>query len=143
MKYQHILVALELSQDTNVLLERAVDMAKEFNAKISFIHIDGSHGEIYPEMIDISADQQASPLNEPAMEQLRSFEANLALPVSKFLVGTGDLADKLDIAIKELEADLLICGHHHDFWSKIVSYSKHLIDKSPIDILVVPIFLES
>jgi len=35
--------------------------------------------------------------------------------------------------------DLLICGHHHDFVSKLVSYSRHLINKSPIDILVVPI----
>ncbi|TOO00554.1 universal stress global response regulator UspA, partial [Vibrio parahaemolyticus] len=41
--------------------------------------------------------------------------------------------------IKEQEVDLLICGHHQDFWSKIISYSRHLINKSPVDILVVPI----
>ncbi|POF57619.1 universal stress global response regulator UspA, partial [Vibrio vulnificus] len=30
--------------------------------------------------------------------------------------------------------------HHHNFWSKIISYSRTLVNKSPVDILVVPIF---
>ncbi len=138
MKYQHILVALELSEDSNVLLDRAIDMAKEFDTKVSFIHIDGSHGEIYPELVNIKGREAEGPLSEHAMEQLRAFEANFTLPVEQFLVGTGDLAEKLESTITEHNIDLLICGHHHDFWSKIVSYSKHLIDKSPVDILVVP-----
>ena len=47
MQYQHIMVALELSDDSNILIERAIFMAKQHNADISFIHLDGSHGEIY------------------------------------------------------------------------------------------------
>ena len=54
-------------------------------------------------------------------------------------MGTGDLSHKVDAAVKENGVDLLICGHHHDFLSKITSYSRPLIHHSPIDILVVPI----
>ncbi|MCG9680129.1 universal stress protein [Vibrio sp. Isolate23] len=139
MKYRHILVALELSEESNVLIERAVFMAKQHDAEISLIHIDGTHGEIYPELVDIHADASVRPLNEHSMEWLRAFQAKLDFPVKHFLVGTGDLGDKLNDTITENGVDLLICGHHQDFWSKIISYSRHLINKSPVDILVVPI----
>ncbi len=139
MKYQHILVALELSEESNALLERAKYMAEKHDAHVSFVHIDGSHGEIYPDLVDIHTDPDQSPLGKKSMDQLHQFEQRFKLPLSHFFVGTGDLADKLEPTIRQHGIDLLICGHHHDFWSRIISYSKHLIHKSPIDILVVPI----
>ena len=139
MKYKHILVALELSDESTVLIDRAVSMASYLGSEISFIHIDGTHGEIYRELVDIKADPDQRPLNEHSMECLRSFSDYMEQPLKHFFVGTGDLADKLEVTIKEQEVDLLICGHHQDFWSKIISYSRHLINNSPVDILVVPI----
>lgn len=64
MKYKHILVALELSEETNVLIDRAVFLAKLLNAEVSFVHIDGTHGEIYPELIDIKKSPGETPLGE-------------------------------------------------------------------------------
>ncbi|MGY3569527.1 universal stress protein [Vibrio paucivorans] len=139
MKYNHILVALELSEDSHVVIDRAVFLAKQLGAQLSFVHIDGTHGEIYPELIDLQQSTDDGPLNNEAMEQLRGFMSYTDHPLKQFLVGTGDLSDKLQATIVENDVDLLVCGHHHDFWSRIVSYSKHLIDKSPVDILVVPI----
>lgn len=139
MKYKHILVALELAEESNVLIDRALFLADLVGAKISFIHIDGTHGEIYPELVDIAGNNDLAPLKEHSMEQLRAFEHNFDHPLSHFIVGTGDLSDRIASVISEYEIDLLICGHHHDFWSRIISYSKHLINKSPVDILVVPI----
>ncbi|MFA0520829.1 universal stress global response regulator UspA, partial [Vibrio sp. 10N.222.55.E8] len=46
--------------------------------------------------------------------------------------------DKLKNVIEANGVDLLLCGHHHDFWHKLISHSKQIIDTSPIDILVVP-----
>jgi nucleotide-binding universal stress UspA family protein len=139
MKYRHILVAIELSEDSNILIDRAVSIAKTVGAEVSFIHIDGTHGEIYSELIDMQAEPNRKPLKSHSNELIASFQQNTDFPVKHFLVGTGDLADKLHDTIAEFEFDLLICGHHHDFWSRIVSYSKHLINKSPIDMLVVPL----
>ncbi|MCW8345668.1 universal stress protein [Vibrio sp. ZSDZ65] len=139
MKYKHILVALELSDDSHVVIDKAVSFAKLMGAEVSFIHIDGSHGEIYPDLVDIQAEPERQPLNATSNEKLVAFQQYTDFPIKRFLVGTGDLGDKLKDTIAENEVDLLICGHHHDFWSRIVSYSRHLINKSPIDILVVPI----
>jgi len=139
MKYKHILVALELTEESKSLIDRAGSLAELTGAKVSFIHIDGTHGEIYPDLIDIQLEPDKRPLNEHNNEMLLTFKQYPNYPIHHFLVGTGDLGEKLRDTISENGFDLLICGHHHDFWSRIISYSKHLIDKSPIDILVVPI----
>ncbi|GLO61515.1 universal stress protein [Vibrio sp. MACH09] len=139
MNYKHILVALELSEDSNLLIDKAVFFAKQFQAEVSFIHIDGTHGEIYPELIDIQKDHNECPVSEHSIEQLQKFERYADYKIKHCFVGTGNLSDKLESTINDSQVDLLICGHHHDFWSKLLSYSKHLINKSPVDILVVPI----
>lgn len=139
MHYKHILVALELSEESNILIERAVFLANQLDSRISFIHIDGTHGEIYPDLVDIKVNPDLRPLNEHTMEQLKAFDTNTNFPITQFIVGTGDLSEKLHDVISDSRIDLLICGHHQDFWSRIVSYSQHLINKSPVDILVVPI----
>ncbi|GAD88922.1 MULTISPECIES: universal stress protein [Vibrio] len=139
MNYKHILVALELSEDSKLLIEKASALAKTFEADVSFVHIDGSHGEIYTELVDICVDDQEPPIKRVAMEQLKHLTSDVDVPLKHFLIGTGDLGDKLPNTIADYGCDLLICGHHHDFWSTIISYSKHLIHNSPIDILVVPL----
>ncbi|RTZ17934.1 universal stress global response regulator UspA [Vibrio aquaticus] len=138
MRYTHILVALERTDESKVLIDRATYLSELTNAYVSFVHVDGSHGEIYPELVDIQLDGNDHPLGEQTITEIRAFEAYSPQPIKHILIGTGDLADKLKETIESNHIDLLICGHHHDFWSKIASYSKHLVDKSPIDILVVP-----
>ncbi|KAB0303650.1 universal stress global response regulator UspA [Vibrio fortis] len=139
MEYKHILVAIELSQDTNILIDRATFFANKLDADLSFVYIDGTHGEIYPELVDIKQHTGELPFNEDAVKQLRDFEAYSEHNIKHLFMGTGDLTDKLKETVAANQVDFLICGHHHDFWSKIISHSKQLIDKSPVDILVVPI----
>ncbi len=144
MKYQHILVALELTEENKVLINKAVAMADTFGADISLIHVDGAVGEIYPELLDIQQNPDQKPLNHHGNEQLHQLQKQLSetypnFPIKHFWVGTGNLSSKLKRMIETHDYDLLICGHHHDFWSGIVSYSRELINKSPVDILVVPL----
>jgi nucleotide-binding universal stress UspA family protein len=140
MCYQHVLVALELSEESNkVLIKKAVTLAKSVNADVSLIHIDGTIGEIYTELMDIQEHPDDRPLNDYSNEQLQKIKKYTDYPIKHFLVGTGELANKLGDIIEDYNFDLLVCGHHHTFWSHIVSYSRNVINKSPVDILVVPI----
>ncbi|MCV5916800.1 universal stress protein, partial [Escherichia coli] len=54
-------------------------------------------------------------------------------------VGSGDLSNELCDTIKDYSIDLVVCGHHQDFWSKILSSTRQLINCSPVDMLVVPL----
>ncbi|WP_114766320.1 universal stress protein [Vibrio rhodolitus] len=139
MKYKHILVALDLSDESKVLIDRAVSLAEMVGSKVSFIHVDGNIGEVYPELVDIQAEPEQRPLNLHAMDYLHKFQKYTDHPIAHFFVGTGDLADKLKDITKEQEVDLIICGHHHDFISHFISYSRRLLNKATVDILVVPV----
>ncbi|MEZ8054387.1 universal stress protein [Vibrio atlanticus] len=138
MEYRHILVAVEMSDDTKILIDRATFFANKLEAGISFVYIDGTHGEIYPELIDIQGNEGDLPINEDSVKHLKEFEAYAKHPIKHIFVGTGDLNDKLKNTIEVNGVDLLLCGHHHDFWHKIISHSKQIIDTSPVDILIVP-----
>ncbi|UWZ98854.1 universal stress protein [Vibrio splendidus] len=138
MEYRHILVAVELSDDTKVLIDRAAFFAEKLDAGISFVYIDGTHGEIYPEIYDIQGNEGNLPINEDTINHLKEFETYAKHTIKHIFVGTGDLSDKLKNVIEANGVDLLLCGHHHDFWHKLISHSKQIIDISPIDILVVP-----
>ena len=37
--------------------------------------------------------------------------------------GSGDLGQVLTDAIDQYDVDLLVTGHHQDFWSKLMSYN--------------------
>ncbi len=54
MSYKHILVAVDLSDDSKVLIKKAVSLAKPLDAKVSFIHIDVNYAELYTGLIDIN-----------------------------------------------------------------------------------------
>ena len=45
--YKHILVAVDLSEDSPVLLKKAVDIAKRHEAKLSMIHVDVNFSDLY------------------------------------------------------------------------------------------------
>ncbi|UJF17005.1 universal stress protein [Vibrio sp. SS-MA-C1-2] len=139
MKYRHILVAIDLNDESNLLIDRAKYLAKELKADISLIHVDASHGKLYHDLYDLNDPEVEPPLNKEMLDHLQPFIDHCEQPVKHIFVGTGMLSDTFVNGIIASEVDLLICGHHHDLFSRFISYSKDIIDKSPIDILVIPI----
>ncbi len=47
MAYQHILVAVDLSEDSRLLVSKASLLAQATGAKLSLIHIDVNYAELY------------------------------------------------------------------------------------------------
>ena len=139
MSYQHILVAVDLSNDSDYLVKRAVELAKPLNAELSFIHIDVSYAEVYTGLIDINLAETQHQAIEASQQQLQKFAEHANYPIKHTLVGSGDLGNELCDTIKEFNIDIVVCGHHQDFWSKLLSSTRQLINCSPVDMLVVPL----
>ncbi len=53
MSYKHIMVALDLSEESKMLIDKAVSLAKPLDAEVSFIHIDVNYAELYT-LIDLN-----------------------------------------------------------------------------------------
>lgn len=137
--YKHILVAVELSEDSDSLIDKAAIYAKKFDADVSLIYIDSTYGEIYTEFFDLTKAEVASNVPDKTSRYFKRFIERSEAPIQAALVGTGNISNKLPDVIKQYDFDLLICGHHHDFWSHILSTSRQLINTSLVDILVHPI----
>ncbi|MGF1743914.1 universal stress protein UspA [Vibrio minamisatsumaniensis] len=139
MSYKHILVAVDLSDDSKLLVDKAVALAKPLEAQVSFIHIDINYAELYTGLIDINMAETQHNAMEASRIQLQNFAEHAQYPITHTLVGSGDLSHELCDTINEFNVDLVVCGHHQDFWSKLLSSTRQLINASPVDMLVVPL----
>jgi universal stress protein A len=137
--YQHILVAIDLRADNHKVLDKAIGLAKTHSAKLSVIHVDVDLREIYTEMIDIDLGElQHHALAETKKKMEQAIEG-IGFPLEKKLVIYGDLGEQVNEAISRYGIDLLVCGHHQNFWSLLISSARQLMNNVECDMLVVPI----
>ena len=138
MSYQHILVAVDLSEDSKTLVDKAVALAKPLGAEVSFIHIDVNYAELYTGLIDINLAETQHQAIEASQQQLQNLPS---MPTTRLNIPwcSGDLGNELCDTIREFNVDIVVCGHHQDFWSKLLSSTRQLINCSPVDMLVVPL----
>ncbi|GAD80475.1 universal stress protein [Vibrio ezurae] len=139
MSYKHIVVALDLGEHSEYLANRATTLAKALDAKLSFIHIDVNYTELYTGLIEVNLADSQIASTKNSTKQLQELSDKVDYPIEGILVGRGDLVDELSEAIEEKGFDLVVCGHNHDFWGKLLSNTRHMIHDMPVDLLVVPL----
>ncbi|WP_407331731.1 universal stress protein [Enterovibrio sp. 27052020O] len=139
MGYKHILVAVDLSADSEALVQKGAALAKPLGAKLSLIHIDVNYAQLYTGLIDVNLVETRNHIIDEAQSQLNTLAKHVDVPVTHSLVASGDLAEEITESIGHFGIDLVICGHHQDFWSALVSSAKQLINKTPVDMLMVPL----
>ncbi|MDU3364100.1 MAG: universal stress protein UspA [Proteus mirabilis] len=139
MAYKHILVAVDLSPESNVLVQKAVSMAKPYNAKVSLIHVDVNYSDLYTGLIDVNLGDMQQRITDETRNALKDLSDNSGYEIQETLSGSGDLGQVLVEAIKKYDMDLVVCGHHQDFWSKLMSSARQLINTVHVDMLIVPL----
>ncbi|MCA6221162.1 MULTISPECIES: universal stress protein UspA [Photorhabdus] len=139
MTYKHILVAVDLSPESQVLVKKAVSMAKPYNAKVSLIHVDVNYSDLYTGLIDVNLGDMQQRITDETRSALKALSADSNYDIQETLSGSGDLGQVLVDAIKKYDIDMVVCGHHQDFWSKLMSSARQLINTVHVDMLIVPL----
>ncbi len=139
LKMGNILIAVDLSPESKVLVEKAVSMARPYNAKVSLIHVDVNYSDLYTGLIDVNLGDMQKRISEETHHALTELSTNAGYPITETLSGSGDLGQVLVDAIKKYDMDLVVCGHHQDFWSKLMSSARQLINTVHVDMLIVPL----
>ncbi|CCP04821.1 Universal stress protein A [Erwinia amylovora Ea644] len=139
MSYKHILIAVDLSPESKLLVDKAVSMARPYNAKVSLIHVDVNYSDLYTGLIDVNLGDMQKRLSQETHSALTELSASAGYPIAETLSGSGDLCQVLVDAIKQYQVDLVVCGHHQDFWSKLMSSARQLINTIHVDMLIVPL----
>ncbi|MEZ7749841.1 universal stress protein [Haemophilus sputorum] len=137
--YKHILVAVDLSEESLVLLRKGANIAEKFSAKLSLIHVDVNFSDLYTGLIDINMSSVQDSVIAETSKALNDLAGQITYPVTEKLNGTGDFSQVLEEAVDKHDVDLLITGHHQDFWSKFMSSTRQLMNSVKVDMLVVPL----
>lgn len=137
--YKHILVAVDLSEESLILLRKGADLAEKCEAKLSLIHVDVNFSDLYTGLIDINMSSVQDSVVQETTKALNELSTKISYPVSECLNGTGDFSQVLEEAVEKHQIDLLITGHHQDFWSKFMSSTRQVMNNVSVDMLVVPL----
>ena len=137
--YKHVLVAVDLSEESPVLLKKAVGVAKRYEAKLSIIHVDVNFSDLYTGLIDVNMSSMQDRISTETQKALLDLAESADYLISEKLSGSGDLGQVLSDAIEQYDVDLLVTGHHQDFWSKLMSSTRQVMNTIKIDMLVVPL----
>lgn len=137
--YKHVLVAVDLSEESSILLAKAAAVAKRNEAKLSIIHVDVNFSDLYTGLIDVNMSSMQDRISSETQQALLQLSEQAGYPVSEKLSGSGDLGQVLDDAIQQYNVDLLVTGHHQDFWSKLMSSTRQVMNNIAIDMLVIPL----
>lgn len=137
--YKHILVAVDLSEESLILLRKGATLAEKCGAKLSIIHVDVNFSDLYTGLIDINMSSVQDSVVAETTKALDELSAKISYPVSERLNGTGDFSQVLEEAVEKHAVDLLVTGHHQDFWSKFMSSTRQVMNNVTVDMLVVPL----
>ncbi|QLB21479.1 universal stress protein [Vespertiliibacter pulmonis] len=137
--YKHILVAVDLSEEGVTLLRKGAKIAEKYGAKLSLIHVDVNFSDLYTGLIDINMSEIQDSVAGETQKALEELAKKVDYPVSEHLNGSGDFSQVLEDAIENYQIDLLVTGHHQDFWSKFISSTRQVMNNISVDMLIVPL----
>ena len=141
MSYKHILVAVDLSVEGRLLLEKAVSLARRLDADLSLFYDEAASQREHTRTIFDPRYAVTNKVREEAdsQEHLKELQDNANYPIRSSVVGNGHLPEEIERAVKELNVDLVVCGHHHSFWHQLTSSAKKLLKSIPVDLLIIPL----
>ena len=131
--YKHVLVAVDLSDESEFLLKKAVGIAKRNDAQLSIIHVDVNFSDLYTGLIDVNMSSMQDRISSETQKALINLAEHAGYPIKE------NLGQVLTDAIEQYDVDLLVTGHHQDFWSKLMSSTRQVMNTIKIDMLVVPL----
>jgi universal stress protein A len=139
MAYQHILLALDLTDESKQVAERAVLLAQQNGASLSLVHVieplSFAYGGDVP--MDLSTIQEQ--LDAQAQQQLTELADQLEVAVKQTLVVTGHTESEIHRIAKETDTDLIVVGSHgrHGLSLLLGSTANGVLHGAKCDVLAV------
>lgn len=137
--YQRILVAIDLTDESDQIIDRAVEIARQNNAELSLIHVieivSFAYGGDIP--MDLSSIQEQ--MDQHARKRMEETAAKLDYPVKETYVSTGNTENEIHEIAKSIDSDLIIIGSHgrHGLALLLGSTANGILHGAQCDILAV------
>ena len=138
-EYTHILVAVDLTEDSRVLATKASVLQKAYSAKLSCVHVieplSLTYGSDVP--LDLSTIQEQ--IQETAKIQLQEFAMELEIDSENQHLIFGRTETEIDSLANQISADLIVVGSHgrHGIALLFGSTANGVLHGAPCDVLAV------
>ena len=134
-KYQHVLVALDLSKASHEVVERAMQIQKCHGAEMSLVHIVEpipTYGYLEVVEVEQSCTKQAG-------KDLAKFGKKMNIPQERQFVGKGIVKNEILKLVEKMDIDLIVMGSHgvHGLSRLLGSAATAVLHAAVCDVLVV------
>lgn len=137
--YKHVLIATDLSEENAPIIEKAIAIAKAFDAKVSVLHVVEplpGYGYAYVGIADIEAELQAE-----AHKSMKVLSEKYNIPAERCYVKVGPMKIEMTNLIAQENVDCLVVGSHgrHGF-SELLGSTAHIaVHSASCDVITVRI----
>ncbi|MCU7846198.1 MAG: universal stress protein [Candidatus Thiodiazotropha sp. (ex Monitilora ramsayi)] len=138
--YEHILVTVDFSSESDCVIDKALELAAGQSAKVSFIHVVEYSGYLYPPdtplPVDLDLEQQ---FIEKAKEQLSSVAESKGAAGAPQYVEVGSPSKQIVHIAQEHVVDLIVLGSHgrHGLQRILGSTASGVLHSANCDVLAV------
>lgn len=135
MGYKHIILATDLSGESKIVAQKALELAKKFGAKLSMVHtIEPIPAYGYPEVTELR-----SPFIDKVKNEMQTFAQDLNLAEEDLHIEFGSVKATVINKTKELGADLIIVGSHgrHGLSRLLGSSASGIVHSADCDVFVI------
>lgn len=138
-QYTHILVGLDLSEDSERILQKAQSLAACCGAKLSVAHIIEPLAFAYGGDVPIDLSEAQGIMEEQAVKRLAAITMAYDIPHTHQIVRLGQTASELHLLAEERGADLIAVGSHgrHGLALLFGSTAKGVIKGAKCDVLAI------
>ena len=138
--YSHVLIAVDLSDDSDAVVHRGLEMARRFNARVTVLHVvefipvDPAGEALLPPPIDLENE-----LLQSARRRLEDLCGSLNIKDLPHRVVTGVIKTELLRTVTEEHIDLIVLGSHerHGLALLLGSTEKSILHRASCDVLAV------
>ncbi len=132
-QYQHLLVALDLSSNSEDTLKQALVIQQQFKAKLSIIHIVDPHPLKFYEMVELLDIEKK--LTKNAEDKLSSLCYQFAIDNTHQHILLGDPKIEVNKFADNLNVDLIIVGNHSN--KHLGSIAHAILTRANCDVMVI------
>lgn len=140
--YSKILLAVDLSEESDQLIEKTRTIAKNNQATITLLHVIEPLSFAYGGDVPMDLTTVQDQLDEHARTKLKAFAERLGYPTESQQVISGHTETEIHRLATEKECDLIVVGSHgrHGLALLLGSTANSVLHGAPCDVLAIRVY---
>ncbi|MCB1692899.1 MAG: universal stress protein [Pseudomonadales bacterium] len=138
-EYRHILVGLDLTEESRQVSKRACALSRAFSAELSCLHVIEPLSLAYGGDIPMDLSTIQDQIQETAKTHLAEFAATLKIPTENQYLIFGRPETEIHNLASQIGADLIVVGSHGRQGLALLlgSTANGVLHGAPVDVLAV------